>query len=221
MGRTSLGRPLNTKDRMTISEELAQKTQNAMVLVLLDTVVSDPNRMIGEIYDAMEGEEEYLFQAFRELTVNQIVTASIAQGAELRVSARQELEDAEVEKALSPPPGAEAPVEDESVAPRKKKKRRKKKSTGESAGVDEAPAAPPEEAANGHRDLADPDEKKTYHRSIIAYLEVNGPSSSQSIRKDVGGDAGQLREAIDEMIVVGRVSKQGQARGMKYLVPSA
>jgi hypothetical protein len=63
---------------MSFAEELADNTKQAMVNALLRTAVSDPNRTIGEIQDALENEVKapYMPGLFKGVTVGQLVQAT-------------------------------------------------------------------------------------------------------------------------------------------------
>ena len=192
---------------MGFYQGLEDNIRAASQAALIKSVVCDATQTIGNIITALEGEEDakYLLEAFKDLTVGQIVHAALEEMQSL----------GEIEVAANTHPPAQEQGEEEEAAPPKKVRvpNANKKS-------------PPRKAAkpksNGDIDLSHPDSRKAYESSILKALKAGkhvdeeSGVTSQSLRKVVGGEALQAREILDELIQNGRVAYYGKARGMRY-----
>lgn len=117
----------------------------------------------------------------------------------------EEDEDAEDEE--------EDDEEEEEVAkkPKSKKKGKAKASSSKS-----------KKSSSSELDLSSPESQKAYRHAIVKCLKSNKARDedtamrSTPIREQIGGDAKQFREQINELIEAERVAFSGKARGTKY-----
>jgi hypothetical protein len=194
---------------MGFFEGLTDNIRAASESALIKSVVGDPDQTIGEILTALDNEKDakYLLEAFREITIGQIVQAAM-ENIEAMMNAATE---------------NSAPVEDE---PEPEVPKPAARSTAK-AKSGKAKKAPKKVTASDAPDLPEvtittPDGRKAYESAILKALK-NGPHvdkksgiSSQNLRKIVGGAAPQAREILNELIAAGRVKYTGVARGTKY-----
>ena len=206
---------------MGFFEGLEENIREASNAALIKSVVCDPDQTVGEILGALESEEDakYLLEAFKELTIGQIVNAALHEIQALGQQAINEAEGAEedieedIEEDVEEEDEAEDEAEDE-VEAQPAKPRGKKKSP------------PPRAGSNGSSDeaidLSSPDQRKAYESLIIKtlksgkHVDEDSGVTSKELREVVGGDASQAREILNELIEAGRVAFYGKARGMRY-----
>jgi len=191
---------------MGFYEGLEDNIRAASHAALIKSVVCDATQTIGNIITALEGEQDakYLLEAFKDLTIGQIVHAALEE--------MQSLGDAEV-AARAPAP--EKQEEEEEPAPPKKVR-----------GPSPQKKAPPRKTvkpkSDDSIDVSHPDSRKAYESSILKTLKAGkhvdeeSGITSQELRKVVGGESVQAREILDELIQNGRVAYYGRARGMRY-----
>lgn len=192
---------------MGFYEGLEDNIRAASHAALIKSVVCDATQTIGNIITALEGEQDakYLLEAFKDLTIGQIVHAALEE--------MQSLGDAEV---AAHAPAPEKPEEKEEPAPPPKKVR------GPSTNKKAPPRKTVKSKSTGDIDLSHPDSRKAYESSILKTLKAGkhvdeeSGITSQELRKVVGGESPQARELLDELIQNGRVAYYGRARGMRY-----
>jgi hypothetical protein len=187
--------------------ELKENISNATEIAILRTVVSDPERSMGDIIDALSQskELEYLLDHFRKLTINDIVSGSAAL---IRMAERAEAVDAvEVEKKEEPKKGdSKGGRSNGEIGKKVTKKSRKKSPTNRSDSKGE-----------DRIDLSTPELQKQYHAQITKFLrKQKEPQRSTLIRAAVGGAPDQLRRALNDLIESKVVGFEGKARGTKY-----
>lgn len=182
---------------MGFFQGLEENIRAASNAALIKSVVCDPDQTIGDVLEALEAEDDakYLLEAFRELTIGQIVEAAIQEITEI---GQQEL-DKEKEVKAAPPP-------------KKVKNTGPKKSPPRKNGKSKASAL----------DLSTPEARKAYESAILKtlkggkHVDEESGITSQELRGVVGGEAPQAREFLDSLIETGRVAYYGKARGMRY-----
>lgn len=195
------------------TQVLGANINNTTAKALLLTVVTDPNRSIGEIEDALQKEPElnYLIDIFRSLTISDIVEASAAAIA----MAQRAAEDAEL-SFVAPVeiPGVEG--EPEAVAAKPKRKTTKRKAPTNAKGAS---------GKGGDKiDLSSPDSIKAYEAKVTKFLRNAGAKDGDSavpasaIRGGVGGSPAQLRQRLNALIETKSVDYVGRARGTKYFL---
>lgn len=222
---------------MSFSEKLKENQMKHAETALLQTVFQDPTQSIGDIWEALESdaEGEIMWDMFRKLTIGTLVTAGVvfaekSKGAAPIPSASPtsdppaeeededefeddddvEYEEEEDEFEDDEEGEGEEEEEEEEEGTKKAKSRKKKKA---SSSKKKEPKA---------LDLSSPEQQKAYRHAIIKCLKVNKARdedkamTSTKIRDEVGGDAKQFRDAINELIDAERVAFFGKARGMKY-----
>jgi len=191
---------------MGFFEGLEQNIRAASNAALIKSVVCDSEQTIGDIITALEAEPDatYLLEAFRELTVGQIVNAALV---EIHGLGKEELEREEEEE----------DEEEEEVEPPPKKVKTKPASTTKKAPPRKGTKSKPD-----WLDLSTPEARKAYEASIIKtlkggkHVDEESGITSQELRGTVGGEAAQAREFLDKLIEDGRVAFYGKARGMRY-----
>ena len=195
---------------MGFYEGLENNIRAASHDALIKSVVCDATQTIGNIITALEGEQDakYLLEAFKELTIGQVVHAALHEMQAL----------GEVE-AAGPPPARERDQPqaqgEEEVAPPKKVRAKNTKKPPPRKSVKAAKAP-------GDIDLSHPDSRKAYEASILKTLKAgkhvdeDSGITSQELRVVVGGESAQSREILDELIANDRVAYYGKARGMRY-----
>ena len=192
---------------MGFYEGLEDNIRAASHAALIKSVVCDATQTIGNIITALEGEQDakYLLEAFKALTIGQIVHAALEE--------MQSLGDAEV--AARAPAQEKQEEQAEPAPPKKVRVPNNKKAPPRKTTVKVKPTA-------GDIDLSHPDNRKAYESSILKTLKAGkhvdeeSGITSQELRKVVGGESPQAREILDELIQNGRVAYYGRARGMRY-----
>jgi hypothetical protein len=193
---------------MGFFEGLEKNIRAASEEALLKSVVADPDQTVGQIMAALEGEDEakYLLEAFKELTVGQVVHAAM-KNIEATMQAESEDEAPEPE----PEPVAVEAKSRNGVKPKKpSKKPPKKASKATKKDGDKA------------LDLATPEAQKAYENAILKalrdgkHVDEDSGISNQNLRKIVGGTADQVRSTLNTLITTDRAGYYGQARGTKY-----
>jgi len=193
---------------MGFYEGLEDNIRAASHAALIKSVVCDAKQTIGNIITALEGEDDarYLLEAFKDLTIGQIVHAALENiqslgEAEVAAHPRAQQEELEEEpQEPAPPKKVKGPSSNKKAPPRKTVKSK----------------------SAGDIDLSHPDSRKAYESSILKTLKAGkhvdeeSGITSQELRKVVGGESPQAREILDELIQNGRVAYYGRARGMRY-----
>lgn len=226
---------------MSFSEHLKQNQMKHAETALLQTIFQDPNQSIGDIWEALESDDdgEVMWEMFKAFTIGKLVTAGVtfaevdrrkkktgafAPKPQDEDEAEEEEDEEEVdfedeeedefeddEEEDEEDEGDEEDEEEEEEEEPKKPQSRKKKKA--SSSKKKEPKA---------LDLSSPESQKAYRHAVIKCLKTNKARDedtgmkSTEIRQQVNGDAKQFRDAINELIEAERVSFGGKARGMKY-----
>lgn len=185
---------------MSFSEELADNTKQAMVSALLRTVVSDPNRTIGEIQDALQNEVDapYMPDLFKSVTIRELVQATAMRIRELGAAGGEAPRPpapatSAAPKEEAPPPAAKASGEKKSKSKKKSPPRsdelgdsgpeddledeetdqppKKKKKKGKGKGKKDKDKG--SKGENGRLSLVDPNDQKAYQSAIVKLLRKN------------------------------------------------
>lgn len=183
---------------MGFFQGLEENIRAASNAALIKSVVCDPDQTIGDVLEALEAESDavYLLEAFRNLTIGQIVHAALE---EIQNLGQQEID--KMEQPAAPPKKVKVKAAD-----RKKSPPRKNGKTKGTEGID----------------LSTPEARKAYEASILKtlkggkHVDEQSGITSQELRAAVGGEAAQSRVILDELIEAGRVAFYGKARGMRY-----
>lgn len=186
---------------MGFYEGLEDNIRAASEAALIKSVVCDSTQTIGNIITALEGEQDakYLLEAFKSLTIGQIVHAALQE--------MQALGEAEI--AEHQPEAHQVESEPPKKVRSSSGKKPPKRKNGKSKNISTI-------------DISGPDARKAYEASILKTLKAGkhvdeeSGITSQELRKVVGGESSQAREILNELIEGGRVAFYGKARGMRY-----
>jgi len=195
---------------MGFFEGLESNIRDASHSALITTVVGDPNQTIGDILTALEGEADarYLLEAFRELTIGQIVQAAM-ENIEAAMRAAGEMPAADEAPATATAKTTAAAPKTNGIKEKKKSPPKAKKAASKSADA---------------VSITTPDARKSYEDAIIKalksgkHVDKKTGISSSDLRQVVGGEAPQAREILNELIDAKRVSYYGKARGTRYYI---
>jgi len=180
---------------MSFADELADNTKQAMVSALLRTVVSDPNRTIGEIQTALENEVKapYMPALFKDVTVGQLVQATAIRIREMGTKPVGEGSSVPQPSSAAPPPGAQASGgkrddseeeddEEEREEGEQEKERPKKKPKSKKSGRKKSPptAKQLQEESGPEDDLEDEEEPKKKKKKGKGKKDKNKGSKGSS-----------------------------------------
>lgn len=170
---------------------------------LIQTVIERSSDTIGSIFDSLENDpdgEYIMLDFFKSMTIEDLVVAAAPKilGSEAYSEEDEGDEDEDELEDTDEYSDDGAEVEEEEEKPKKKRKKAPKK-TGKSDADD-----------------------SEYKSQIISCLrdgkakDEDSAMSGADIRAQVGGDSGEFRSAIADLIELGKVEKFGKARGTKY-----
>jgi outer membrane biosynthesis protein TonB len=222
----------NKEDTMTeFTASLGDNIHSATHGALLLTIVSEPNRSLGDIIEALGDESElhYLMDAFKRITIGDIVesAANVLARAEAEAAARHQMAEAMAVDRVSDPDEPE-PVKAKPKKTRSKKKAPTKPKPKAKAKAKKGDGAKAKNNGKGGKstaiDLSNPDAVKTYDAQIVRFLRGSGANDEDSacpaaaIRDAVGGSPDQLRKRLNVLIEAKNLTFTGRARGTKYFL---